>query len=316
MGRPVLVKRAAEKTSPSQSNSDGGLFFSSPKVNLRFIPSGSVLLDCVLGGGWPLGRVSNVVGDKSTGKTLTAIEAIANARRSYPGCVVRYFEAEAAFDNDYAAALGVELQEGELIGGDTVEDLFADIERTLDALNEDQPALYIVDSLDSLSDAAELGRKITDSTYGGTKPKQIGQLFRRLVRRLEQKSMHLMLVSQIRDNIGVAFGNKHTRTGGKALDFYASQIVWLAHVGQIKRVIKGVTRAIGVDIKARTSKNKVGLPFRDCQYKILFGYGIDDEESMAKFMKETGGGVPTKENVIKRWFEIERQFLPKQGKYV
>ena len=274
------------------------------------------MLDCVLGGGWPLGRISNVIGDKSTGKTLQAIEAIANFRRVFPGGLVRYFEAEAAFDNEYAAALGVELEDGELIGGDTVETLFDDLTATLNGLGEDQPALYIVDSLDAISDKAEMERKITDATYGGTKPKQLGQLFRRLTREIERKSLHLQIISQVRDNIGVTFGNKHTRTGGRALDFYASQILWLAHKGQIKKVVKGVTRAVGVEIKAKTSKNKVGLPFRECEYNILFGYGIDDEAASRDFMKTTGGGPIDRESVVQRWYEIESQFLPKRGKYV
>src|SRR6266403_1907474 len=239
--RPVIRKQ-------EEPSGEGGLYFTSPKEHIKFIPSGCTLLDCVLGGGWPLGRVSNVVGDKSTGKTLLAIEAIANFRLTFPKGLVRYFEAEAAFDNEYAAALGVELHEDEFVGGDTVEVLFDDLTATLEGLDNEKPALYIVDSLDAISDKAEMERKITDATYGGTKPKQLGQLFRRLVREIERKSLHLQIISQVRDNIGVAFGNRFTRTGGRALDFYASQILWLAHKGQIKKVVKGVTRATGIEI--------------------------------------------------------------------
>src|SRR5487761_2481019 len=150
-------------------------FASGTEKNLKFVSTGCALLDEVLGGGYVLGRVVNLVGDKSTGKTLLAIEASANFLKRYPKGIVRYAEAEAAFDNDYAAALGLPVERVEFADTIfTVEDFFEALEKMLDAL-KDNPCLYILDSLDALSDRAELERDIDAGTYGGNKPKQIGQ---------------------------------------------------------------------------------------------------------------------------------------------
>src|SRR5206468_8961680 len=109
-------------------------------------------------------------------------------------------------------------------------------------------------------DDAEQKREIDDGSYGANKAKKMGELFRRLVADLEEANVLLIVVSQLRDKIGVMFGEKQTRTGGRALDFYASHIVWLAEIGKIKKTIQKVERVIGVNVRARVKKNKVGLP--------------------------------------------------------
>ena len=322
------------------------LFFSSPQTHLGFISSGCELLNCVIGGGWPLGRIANIVGDKSTGKTLLAIEAMANFLLKYPEGKTVYCETEAAFDNDYAAALGLDMGKVRKAECDTVEELFDDLVAFIKEVGTESTGLYIVDSLDALSDKAEQERGIADSTYGASKPKQLGQLFRRLVKPLEQSHVCVIIISQVRDAIGVTFGNKHTRSGGRALDFYASQILWLANMGQMKKTIKGTTRAIGVTVKASCKKSKVGLPFRECQFDMLFGYGIDDIGASLDFLKTTKEvgklGIGETDQAIaaykKRllelpfeaqqeakdllatavrdtWYAVEKTFLPKRGKY-
>jgi recombination protein RecA len=263
----------------------------------------------------------NIVGDKSTGKTLLAIEAIANFRRQHPNGVIAYNESEAAFDDEYARALGIDMEEVIRPESVTVEDLFESLIQFISTCNtRKKPGLYIVDSLDALSDKAEQERKISDSTYGASKPKQLGQLFRRLIKPLERSQVLVMIISQVRDNIGVTFGEKYTRSGGHAMDFYASQILWLANAGQVKKTINGITRTIGVDIKAKCKKNKVGLPFRECQFRILFGYGIDDEAASREFLKVAKVNAPKdpeelREAVKRTWFDIEQKFLPAKRKY-
>lgn len=263
---------------------------------LEFVPTGCTLLDAVLGGGWPLGRVSNVVGDKSTGKTLLAIEASNSFAKTYPTGRIRYAESEAAFDTDYAASLGMPVERVSLTDNDdieflTVEDFFKDLTNFVDSLGPDEPGLYILDTLDALSDAGELAEKIDDwgkGTYGTAKAKQMGKLFRMCVRKVKNKRCHLMIISQERDNIGVMFGKRSTRSGGRALDFYASQVLWLAKRGEIKQTISKIERTIGVEIRAKTEKNKIALPFRTMDFVIRFNFGIDDLTTSLDWLETVG----------------------------
>jgi recombination protein RecA len=303
----------------------GSIYFSSPKENIEFIPSGCTMLDCVLGGGWPLGRISNVVGDKSTGKTLVAIEALANflAKFGKKGHA-RYNESEAAFDPDYAKALGIDFDRVDMLEDcRTVEDFEKDVLAFCGKL-KGEPGIYIMDSLDALSDAAEMERDVDKGSYGAAKAKKLSEFFRKQTHRLKETNVHLMVISQVRDNIGVmGFGEKHTRSGGRALDFYASQIVWLAHLKRLKRTVSKVERPVGVQIKAQARKNKVGLPFRECVFDITFGYGMEDEDASRAWLKDIGegakgeskSGAELRDYVIKRWFEIEKTFLPTKRKY-
>lgn len=271
----------------------GGDYFPDNRKGMAFIPSGGALLDCVLGGGWPLGRVSNVVGDKSAGKTLLAIEACANFARRFPEGNIWYRESEAAFDEDYAAKLGLPVKmmdfgpDGLGTQWDTVEEVFEDLGNCLDeATKTDQPGLYIVDSLDALSDIAELARKIDDGSFGAKKAKVLSELFRRKVRNVKSSLVHVMFISQIRDKIGVRFGEKHGRSGGHSLDFYASQILWLNHLKTLTRERGGVKRATAIRIKAKCKKNKITTPFLECEFSIRFGYGIDDVEASVEWLEQ------------------------------
>ena len=266
----------------------GSNYFSSPKTKLKFISSGCKTLDLALGGGWVRRRVANVVGDKSTGKTLLCIEASANFVASVPKALVRYRESESAFDPSYAAALGMPVDKVDF--GDpleTVEDLFEDLDRIVEGAKG--PELVICDSLDALSDRGEMGRDMDKGSYGADKAKKMSQLFRRLVRKMEAKDVTLIIVSQVRDKIGVSFGRKTTRSGGRALDFYASQVLYLAHLGVLQRTVSNVKRPSGVIVRGKLDKNKVSLPFREAEFPILFGWGIDDMSACLNWLKEVGG---------------------------
>lgn len=273
----VAATTRSKRVVVSASKGPASSYFASANdKDLEFVSTGCEVLNAVLGGGWVLGRVSNIVGDKSSGKTLLAIEACANFARDYPEGQIRYAEAEAAFDEKYAGALGMPLEAVEFAEDiATIEDFFEDMEKYVDSLNG-RPGLYVLDSLDAISDRAELARKIDEGSFGTQKPKLLGQLFRRLVKKIEGARILLIVISQIRDKIGVTFGETKTRSGGRALDFYASQILWLSEIGKMKRTIDKVDRIVGVNVKAKCKKNKIGLPFRECDFPILFGYGVDD----------------------------------------
>lgn len=291
--RKVIVDKDPAPSKARETAQAAANYFASgsDKVGLMFLSSGCTLFDCALGGGYVLGRVVNIVGDKSSGKTLLVMEACANFAFQYPEGWMRYAESEAAFDQEYAAALGVPIDridfnpKGEPMR--LVEDLYDDIEAYLDKY-PNRPGLYIIDSLDALSDEAEDKREITDGSYGGSKPKKIGELFRRLAHRLEAQNVLFIVVSQIRDKLNVTFGETKTRSGGRALDFYASHIVWLAEMGKMKRTIGGVERVIGIEVEAYVKKNKVGPAFRKANYPILFGYGIDDMTASVEWLSTIG----------------------------
>lgn len=332
---------------PDELEPVGNYFASGASRDLEFVSTGCEVLNCVLGGGYVLGRITNIVGDKSTGKTLQAIEACANFIKEYPDGVIRYAEAEAAFDQPYAAALGMPVDKTEFVDQiQTVEDFYEDLESTIAKLSG-RPCIYILDSLDSLSDRAEQKRDIDEGSYNMQKAKKLGEMFRRTVQNISGARVLLIIISQIRDKIGVTFGEKHTRSGGKALDFYASQVLWLAEVEKTTKVIDKVERVIGIRVKATCKKNKVGLPFRKCEYPLLFGYGIDDLTANIEWLKDVGrledlkelgfsaegykvrvnnlrnkGGpdvveLRTKLNacVRKNWEVIETKFLPTSRKY-
>jgi recombination protein RecA len=330
----------------------GNDYFPDAGDELSFIHSGSALLDCVLGGGWALGRVANIVGDKSTGKTLLAIEACANFARQYPDGQIYYREAEAAFDKGYAVKLGLPVDrvdfgaEGLDTIWDTIEAIFADLREKLDELERSGgTGLYIVDSLDALSSEPELARKVGEGSYGVEKAKMLGQIFRELVRRIRATKMAILIISQVRDKIGFVVGEKHKRSGGRALDFYASHALWLSHLKTLTTTTRGVKMATAIRVQANCKKNKIAMPFRKCQFTIRFGYGIEDVEASLDWLGEIkrldaldlkANGVDAylskmddmaleeqiklreqvREVVMQVWSEVEESLLPKKGKYV
>ncbi len=248
------------------------------------IPSGAALLDAALGGGWARARVINLVGDRSTGKTLLAIEACANFARGLPEGRVAYVECEHAFDRPYAESIGFPSSAILVDSIATVEQLFVQLQEWSKEPHG-SPMLVVVDSLDALSDEGENQNALGDQGYGARKPKLLSEMFRRLNAQLATRDITLLIISQVRENIGVTFGAKYTRSGGKALDFYCSQIVWLSEVEKIKKTVRGVTRPIGAVVRARVTKNKISSPFREIDVRVLYHYGMDDIHTSLYWLK-------------------------------
>jgi recombination protein RecA len=287
--------------------------------SVRFCRSGGTTLDLALGGGWAEGRISNIIGDRSTGKTLLAMEAATNFAHAHPKGSLHYRESEHAFDEHYARSLGMPLDRVDLKHDKAIK-----------------PVFYAVDSLDALGDIKERERGFRAATYGTDKAAALSELFRRRVGDLAANDVTLMIISQIRSNIS-GYGKGWVRAGGRALDFYASQIVFLKQTGLVSREVQKVKRVTGVVVNARMEKNKVGMPFREADFEIVFGYGIDDNKAMVAYLDKQGGdlhdmkpaallqAMRQPENgelreqvrgwVAERWNAIETSFLPTSRKY-
>lgn len=257
-----------------------------------FISSGSTMLNLALSnlvdGGWRKGRVVNIVGDESTGKTLLAIESMLYASkvmRKKEKIKLIYNEAENAFDEYYAEMIGLKEKEYDRRNYRLVEEWYEDMKKSI-GKNDYNSMLYILDSLDTLETIQDSKEKFDEGTYGMSKAKQMNKLFKRIIGGMSDKvqdtSSLMMILSQTRDKIGVTFGEKKTRAGGVALNFFATQIVWL----HIKEKIPKANKVIGIRIKARVKKNKTWKPWREVEFPILFEYGIDDVGSMVDYLVE------------------------------
>lgn len=267
------------------SSADNVVPLPAPHHKVEFVSSGSRMLDLVLGHGWPTGRIVNIVADKSTGKTLLAIEACANVCKVSSVEQIRYCEAEAAFDVDYGHVMGMPADLEPISGVETVEAFYEDLEKFLAKVNPKFPSLYVLDSLDALSDAAEMEREIDKGSYGAAKARKLSEMFRRIVKRVEHANCTLMIISQIRDKLNVTYGETKTRSGGRALDFYCTIIMWLAEIEKIKRTVMGAERVTGLWVRALCKKNKIAPPFREADLAIMFGYGVHDALSMIDWLK-------------------------------
>ena len=265
-----------------------------------FVPTGSTLLDLGLGGGWALGRAVNLVGDSSAGKTLLAIEAAANFARLYGIKNARYNESENAFIRSYAETVGLPAglqfvgddaeREVDRHGSATVEDFQADFEAFIKSRHNSKPSFYVLDSFDALEAAKELKRDFGDR-QPGAKAALSSEFYRTHISDIAAANCLLMIISQTREAIGVMFGETKTRSGGKAHDFFASQIVWLSTGRQIKGKVAGVERTVGTHTIFNVKKNKLGKPYARANLVIHYNYGIDDELSNIEWLKDNKLGA-------------------------
>ena len=232
--------------------------------------------------------------------TLLAEEACINFLLKHPEGRIVYIETEAAFDRSYATKIGLNFDQKNRILDEninTVETLYNKLVELSGILEDDEiekytkkekndkikintiPTLVIVDSWDGLSDVAEMERDISEASFGGTRPKQSHALFRKLTRKITMANITLGIISQVKDNIGVSFGNKETIACKHAIEFWSSQRIWLAHLKNISKTIDGIEMTVGNLVKAKCAKNKVGRPHRICEFPVYYEMGINDLES-------------------------------------
>jgi len=270
------------------------------KQTIRFL-TGNTLLDMVLGGapnifGSSAGKFINIVGDKSAGKTFLANEMIATAYHTFDKKKFKwvYDDCEAGYSFDTRTMYGFDILQ-EKINSSTAEEAFVNISNFANSLKNDQFGIYVLDSLDGLTSDEQderandrvktinAGKRYDKGSYGIGKAKYLSQeFFPQLCSVIQDKNILVIIISQVRENISSFSFEKYTVAGGKAREFYAHTVLWLA---TLKKIVKK-GKPIGVIVKAKTTKSKTPRPFRDCQFSIIFDYGIDNIGSNLDYLYE------------------------------
>ncbi|MDY4159263.1 MAG: recombinase RecA [Candidatus Onthovivens sp.] len=261
-----------------------------PKVDVEALSSGSILLDSCLGiGGYPKGRIIEIYGPESSGKTTLALTAVAEAQSK--GGIAAYIDAENSIDPEYAKNLGVNIDDLILSQPDSGEEALEIVESLA---SSGVFSLIVVDSVAALVPKAELDGAMIDSSVG-LQARMMSKAMRKITGVLSKNNCTVIFINQLRDKVGVIYGSNETTTGGRALKFFASVRIDIRR----SEAIKDGINIIGNTCNIKVVKNKVAPPFKSCKIDIIYGKGISKEGELLDLGLEYG--------YVKRsgsWYEI------------
>lgn len=277
-----------------------------PKVNIDAISTGSIGLDAALGiGGLPRGRIIEIFGPESSGKTTLALHVIAEAQKT--GGICAYIDAEHAMDPEYATKLGVKTADLLISQPDTGEQ---GLEITDSLVRTGKIDVIVIDSVAALTPKDEIEGEM-GAFHVGKQARLMSQALRKLTGIVARSKTIVIFINQIRMQIGVMFGNPETTPGGKALKFYASVRLDIRRIAQIK---KG-DEIVGGRVRVKVVKNKVAAPFRQTEFDLIYNEGISKEgeilalgEKMG-FIKKSGSSYEYGETKLGRGYDASRTFL-------